>query len=318
MRWTRIFPVLMLAILLDGPGRVAAQSSSSSSGMFGNRTTGSGVSPGTSSAFGSGSPLSSLGQSGGQGTPSMNNPNGVGGQARTPGSFVGANTGQAAQQNFVGAAQANPSGGAQSGQGNFGMGGFGGGGLGGGGFGMGALIGRRLAQGGFGPGAGGNTTTTPPPVRTTLALGFEQSAAAPQQVNSAIAQHLRALPGLHWQGPVQVEIQGRTAILRGVAATEHDRDLAERVVRLEATVDQVQNQIAVAGQATPQKASPVEMSPAEHTPGADNSAAHSSAAGSSATHGSAGRSSAKAPALNSPARAPLGRIPPLPAKPGAK
>ena len=29
-------------------------------------------------------------------------------------------------------------------------------------------------------------------------------------------------------------------------ATEHDRDLAERVVRLEAAIDQVQNQLTVA------------------------------------------------------------------------
>ena len=63
------------------PGRVAAQGTSSS-GMFGNRTTGSGISPGTSSAFGSNSPLSNLGQNRPGFHHSMNSANGVGGQAR--------------------------------------------------------------------------------------------------------------------------------------------------------------------------------------------------------------------------------------------
>ena len=261
MRWTQIVPVLMFAILLGGSGRVAAQSTSSS-GMFGNRTTGSGISPGTSSAFGSNSPLSSLSQSGGQGTPTLNNSSGVGGQARTPGSFVGASTGQSAQQNFVGASQLNASGSSQYGSGGYG-GGMGGCSGGMSSFGMGALLGRRLGSGGFGQGGigsgmfGNNTnSTTTPPVRTTLTLGFEPTVASTGQVNSAIAEHLVALPALHWQVPAQVEMQGRTAVLRGVVATEHDRDLAERVVRLEATVDQVQNQIVVASQAIPKKASP--------------------------------------------------------------
>lgn len=282
MRWTQIIPVLMLAVFLGGQGRVAAQSTTSS-GMFGNRTTGSGISPGSSSAFGSNSPLSNLGQNGASlGGTGMASSSGVGGQARQAGSFVGASTGQAAQQNFVGAAQANPSGAGQAGMGGMGSGGMGMGGMGG--FGMGAMIGRRLAQGNLGSGANGATTTAPQ-VRTTMTLGFESAVAAPQQVNSAIAEHLMALPALHWQSPVQVEMQGRTVILRGVAATEHDRDLAERVVRLEATVDQVQNQIVVASRALP-KATTVERIPA-----ADNSAVGSSKAPDSPALAPAGTAS---------------------------
>ena len=62
----------------------------------------------------------------------------------------------------------------------------------------------------------------------------------------AAASALMRLPGLHWSNPGQIEIQGRTVILRGSVATEHDRDLAERVVRLEPGVEQVQNQLVVA------------------------------------------------------------------------
>ena len=64
------------------------------------------------------------------------------------------------------------------------------------------------------------------------------------------------LPGIHWGSAVQVEIQGRTAILRGVVATEHDRDLAARVVRLEATIEQVENKIDVAAPAAARSATP--------------------------------------------------------------
>ena len=80
MRRTPLISVLMLAVFAGGTGTVVAQSTSSS-GMFGNRTTGSGISPGTSSAFGSSSPLSNLGQSGsGLGGTGMTGSNGVGGQ----------------------------------------------------------------------------------------------------------------------------------------------------------------------------------------------------------------------------------------------
>ncbi len=242
MRWTQIVPVLIFALLLVGQGEVVAQGTSSS-GMFGNRTTGNGTTASTGSAFGSNSAMGSLMQSAASGAPSMNNTNGVGGQARTSNSFVGANTGQAASQNFVGAAQANTSG--QSGMGSYGMGGMGGGM---GGMGMGSYGGQRMGQGNFGAGMfGGNTTTPAPTLRTTLVLGdFERPPQPePSQVSSTIAERLVALPALHWRAPAQVEIQGRTAILRGVVATEHDRDLAARVVRLEATVDQVENLIVV-------------------------------------------------------------------------
>ena len=83
-------------------------------------------------------------------------------------------------------------------------------------------------------------------IRTTLSVGFESSANNSRHFSSSLARRLADLPALHWHSPGQVEIQGRTAILRGVVATEHDRDLAERVVRLEAAIDRVQNQLVVA------------------------------------------------------------------------
>ena len=302
MRWTGIVLVLMLALLLGGPGRVAAQSTSSS-GMFGNRTTGSGISAGSGSAFGSNSPLSSLGQSSGQGAPTLNNANGVGGQARQAGSFVGAYTGRTAAQQNCRRGPGQPTGGAQSGYGNSGMGGSGMGVMGMGGMGM----------GGLGHGASGKRALVPALTATPAArqhhrcghlyLGIRACRGPVASGQFGDCGTPGSMPALHWKVPAQVEMRGHTAILRGVAATEHDRDLAERVVRLEATVDQVQNQIAVAAPAMPMTVSPAEQAPpAEHTPAANNSAADRAEAGNSAADNPAtGSSVPRSPAAGSSA-----------------
>jgi hypothetical protein len=80
-----------------------------------------------------------------------------------------------------------------------------------------------------------------------LTLGFAPIASAPDQVGQAIAKRLGKLPSLHFSRPVRVDIVGRTAYLRGSVATEHERDLVERVVRLEAAVDEIVNLIDVGG-----------------------------------------------------------------------
>jgi len=87
-------------------------------------------------------------------------------------------------------------------------------------------------------------------IRTALTVSIDLPSTSSRPVSSSLAQRLTDLPAIHWRSPSQVELQGRTAILRGVVATEHDRDLAERVVRLEPSVDQVQNQLVVASNST--------------------------------------------------------------------
>ncbi len=49
--------------------------------------------------------------------------------------------------------------------------------------------------------------------------------------------------------PVTVLTRGRTVILRGTVASDHDRDLAGQLARLEPAVDQVENELIV-GQPT--------------------------------------------------------------------
>jgi hypothetical protein len=82
-------------------------------------------------------------------------------------------------------------------------------------------------------------------------LGFEPKFIPPSETGLAIAKRLRRLPSLHFITPVRIDFDGRTAILSGTVATVHDRDLAERVVMLESSVDDVLNQLVVAATKIP-------------------------------------------------------------------
>jgi hypothetical protein len=256
MRLTLTMLTFVLAGLMCGPRVVWGQfgsSSSGQSGMFGNRSLGSSLSAGQGSAFGSSSSVGgpsglsggSMGfgaQTGRQGSIGQGGAANTAGQARRAGDFVGATAQQLAGSGFVGAAQAETG----SGQG------YGGGGYGGNRFSsmLSSEFGQsRMGQWGGMGGAGlfgGRATSNAAAIRTVLTVGFDAPAVNSQKVSSTLAKRLSGLPALHWRSPCQVEIRGRTTILQGTVATQHDRDLAERVARLEATVEQVQNRIAVA------------------------------------------------------------------------
>lgn len=57
---------------------------------------------------------------------------------------------------------------------------------------------------------------------------------------------IRGLSRVQSRGPVAVELQDRTAILRGVVGTSHDRELAEQLALLEPGVSRVRNELTVA------------------------------------------------------------------------
>ncbi len=237
----------ILTILLIA-GQCLAQQTTSS-GMFGSRTMGSSLSAGKSSFSGASSQLGSMGSQSGLGTSgfgattgsqmgfNQNATTGVGGQARRAGDFVGATTQQLTGQGFVGAAQAagNTGMGQTGAQGQYGRIGS-----------MNTLgagqFGTQQAAGQFGAQQGRTAASN---IRVSLRLGFDAPTKDASLVSSRLATRLTGLPALHWLTPCQVEIRGRTAFLRGSVATQHDRDLAERVVLLEAAIDRVENQIVV-------------------------------------------------------------------------
>ncbi len=278
MRWTLVISAILLATLAAEPRTAWGQSSSS--GMFGGQSFGSSLSAGqggafgnsfgssfgSSSSFGSGMG-SSMGMGGSgfgsssSGMGSFGSQSGMSqfGSSSGQSGFVGVNQQQLSGRGFVGATQANGTGIGQ------GMSGLTGGTQGLGMSGMQGL-GNRTSSTSQNPNDSGQYPNSQGymqgngrgnvPIRTTLTISFEPPAVAAPRFNSAVAKRLTDLPAIHWRSSTQVEMRGRTAILRGVVATEHDRDLAERVARLEAAVDQVDNQLVVASDSKkPAKAS---------------------------------------------------------------
>jgi osmotically-inducible protein OsmY len=74
---------------------------------------------------------------------------------------------------------------------------------------------------------------------------FDRDLPSDPQVSSAVKQRLVAAMRLPAAAPVEVLVQGNTAVLRGAVATPHDRALAERLVLLEPGIGHVMNELQV-------------------------------------------------------------------------
>ena len=225
-----------------GTSMGATSGGGSSSGTFGSRTTGSGVSSGSRSFSGSG---------GGANAANMD-PAGAGaGQItgnerfmrgnRQAGQFVGSDSGDAAS--FIGAL----------------TGGQNGGGLFGGLTGLTGGNNRRNNQ--ANNGRNNNSTKKTMPVRVQVA--FTHAALASGKVSAVLTRRLARVPTLSGLG---LDLTGRTAVLRGLVATDHDRDLAEQLVRLEPGISVVQNDLLVVGPPTPGDTPPPESPALESAP----------------------------------------------------
>ena len=153
------------------------------------------------------------------------------------------------------------------GVGNFGgIGGIGGlGGIGGfGGLGGIGGFGRNSFNSGLGFGAGqqagfnaGTNTPTQGTIRTSLRIGFTPAqAATPTVISERFARRLTEMRQIRAVGaPIAVSMSGRTVVLTGAVESEHQRELAERVARLEPGVSEVQNDLTV----IPRSSSPFDL-----------------------------------------------------------
>jgi hypothetical protein len=201
-----------------------APTTSGRQGMFGNRSVGSGLRSGQG-AFGSGSTLGPQGD--------LSSARFVRGN-RQPGDFVGGNSQDG--RPFVGGAPADT---------NFGNWPSSAGPMSswtpGGGY-PNSRQNPNRNQPGKGETAGQNATS----IHTTFHAAFEYPQPNSNQLSTSLTQRLAKTPAIQTQTPIRVELQGCTAILRGVASTEHDRALAEQMIRLEAGIEAVRNEIAVA------------------------------------------------------------------------
>ena len=94
-------------------------------------------------------------------------------------------------------------------------------------------------------GEGGNAEPNATSIRTTFRAAFDHPEPDSKQLSLSLARRLAKTSAIQTQTPIRVELQGRTAILRGDVPTEHDRDLAEQMIRLEAGIQAVKNEIVV-------------------------------------------------------------------------
>jgi hypothetical protein len=93
---------------------------------------------------------------------------------------------------------------------------------------------------------GNNTSSQIVPHRLVVSFPYRQPRISLPTANSAGEITIRGLARVQSRGPVRVELQDRTAVLRGVVATNHDRALAEQLALLEPGISRVENQLTVA------------------------------------------------------------------------
>lgn len=100
------------------------------------------------------------------------------------------------------------------------------------------------------------------PYAPRLQLGFTPPEIAPSVVAVDITERLvdaLALQRSDLQSDaIGVILQGRTAILVGEVASEHERLLAQQLTMLEAGVSEVQNELTIAGELSAEELPPVE------------------------------------------------------------
>lgn len=111
-------------------------------------------------------------------------------------------------------------------------------------------------MGGYGTSGIGGTGTTQA-FAVSLNLNFEFQSRTPERVSQGLSALLSRTDQLRAASPMVVTLRGDTAILRGTVTTQHDRDLAEQLARLEPGVAQVENELIVGRPAaTPASPSP--------------------------------------------------------------
>jgi len=95
------------------------------------------------------------------------------------------------------------------------------------------------------------------PLTIPIRLGFPNRPVIAAQFTPRFQQRLAKLPGLKALGPIEVTMEGRTAVLRGTVASEADRELAAGLAKLEPEVLEVQNELVVgSAETTAEESSP--------------------------------------------------------------
>lgn len=96
-------------------------------------------------------------------------------------------------------------------------------------------------------------TQTRRPYRTTTRISFDYPAPPDGTLSATLTSRLQRARLGPSQNSVAVEVRGHTATLRGQVATDHERALAEQLVRLEPGIAQVDNQLVVSPSNPPRR-----------------------------------------------------------------
>lgn len=94
-------------------------------------------------------------------------------------------------------------------------------------------------------GGDGNSSDTRPPVRVQLRPAFETPLGTIGRIQSELETRLIANAAELGISDVKVTMEGRILTLEGTVATEHQRNLAEKVISLEPGVSGVDNRLTV-------------------------------------------------------------------------
>ncbi|MCC6126206.1 MAG: hypothetical protein IT426_14685 [Pirellulales bacterium] len=201
-------------------------------GSMGIGSTGMGMGSMGMGSMGTGMGMGSMGTGMGMGGTGMGGMSGLGGMTNRQNSgFIGANTNA---NQFIGANQSGMQGMGMNRQNFGGMSQFG--------------MGGRMGQNQFGMGmnnAFGMQNNQRQQLVTASRLAFEVPLRASAAVSTSMNRRLLEAWGNRSLSPLQASLQGRTLILKGTVATEHDKSLAEKMMLLEPGIDRVQNELVV-------------------------------------------------------------------------
>ena len=117
--------------------------------------------------------------------------------------------------------------------------------------GMGGMGGMGGGRGGAQGGRGGfnsmnqNQKSNKPQVRATVKLGFDYKATPSAVGSQVINTRLSRIPSALFKG-ISVEMNGRTAVIRGNVATLAEAKVVERYLSLEPGISDVKNELVIA------------------------------------------------------------------------
>ena len=97
----------------------------------------------------------------------------------------------------------------------------------------------------FGAFNNGGGQSAQPVIRTRLRSAIEVTPRSPQMVQQSATERFIQLSGRPSLQGIRVSMNGRTAILTGVVASERDRRMSQLLVQLEPGVRKVENNIVV-------------------------------------------------------------------------